>query len=403
MMKKIAAMLIVAVMLVMTSLSANATMEFTTVDAPYGIMYKVYNDTVAERISISCCFTDSYAAVTSMSNEESAARYGMTNISTYVQIDYRIDGGNWQYSELWETTPSAPHYGGQVPNGETVRTFDLLYLVNDRSVKDAGALVMKNEQGQTVFDLDNHTLEFRMRVSMKYTDVIDQVKVSQWSEVIKVERNPDFGKAPGELETPKASNPRIEYQEDERPYIVFDVMTPESVKKAEAWFSTQQPTYVSLIAEIDKGNGSWESVSLSGNSHYANETKSIYLEDIDLEDTSKMRVRLHYLVYAEEKTIYSEYSDILEFDVPRWVEGKGIMHAKCKVCGICRPIFGKCMFVIGGIVLLVVIIAAVPVKMKLDKISAQKAALEEERQKKLEAERKAYDKAKQEKKKKNKK
>lgn len=404
MMKKITAAALAFMLVVMSAFCASAAIELESIDAPYGVKYKVYNDGVAERVSVSCQFTDAYAALSGMTSEESAARYGITDIYTYIQIDYRIDGGEWQKTDLWETTPDAADYGGKVPNGDTVRVFDLLYLVNQRDIKNSGALYKENDKGQKVFDLDNHTLEFRMRTSMGYTSNIPQVMNSEWTQVIKVERNADFGKAPTELEAPKISNPQIMYLDNEMPYLAFDVMTPESIKEAEAWFSTQQPTYISLLVEIDRGTGSWESTNFAAStSHYANETKGIYLNSVDVEDASQMRVRVNYVAYAEEKTLYSEYSDVLEFDVPRWVEGKGLMHAKCKVCGICYPIFGKCMFVIGGIILLVAVIAAIPTKMAIDKKLAAKAAAEEEKQRKLEEERKAYNKLKQEKKNKNKK
>lgn len=403
-MKRITAFVLALMMVAMSAFCASAAMELGEIDAPYGIKYKVYNDTVAERVSISCQFTDAYAALTGMTDEESAARYGITDIYTYIQIDYRIDGGEWHYKEQWETTPSAPDYGGEVPKGDTVRVFDLLYLINERDINNAGALVKINDKGQKTFDLDNHILEFRMRISMRYNETVTQIKTSEWTEVVKVERNADFGKAPTELEAPKASNPKVAYLDDEMPYLTFDVMTPESIKEAEAWLSTQMPTYISLNVEIDRGNGSWEPTNFAvAVSSFANETKGIYLNATDVEDVAKMSVRLNYVAYLSDKTLYSEYSDVLEFDVPRWVEGKGIMHAKCKVCGICRPIFGKCMFVIGGIILLVAVIAAVPVKMAVDRKLAAKVAAEEEKQRRLEEERKAYDKLKQEKKNKNKK
>ncbi len=403
-MKRITAFVLAFMMVALSVFCANAAMELGTIDAPYGIKYKVYNDTVAERVSISCQFTDAYAALTGMTNEESAARYGVTDIYTYVQIDYRVDGGEWHYKELWETTPTAPDYGGEVPKGDTVRVFDLLYLINERDIKNAGALVKVNDKGQKVFDLDKHTLEFRMRTSMGYTTTAPQIMTSEWSEVVKVERNADFGKAPSELEAPEVSNPQIMYLDNEMPYLAFDVMTPESIKEAEAWLSTQEPTYISLNVEIDRGTGSWENTNFAvSTSHYANETKGIYLNGVDVEDVSHMRVRLNYIAYLSDKTLYSEYSDVLEFDVPRWVEGKGLMHAKCKVCGICYPIFGKCMFVIGGVILLVAVIAAIPVKMVIDKKLAAKAAAEEEKLRRVEEERKAYNKLKQEKKNKNKK
>ncbi|MBQ3499116.1 MAG: hypothetical protein IJA87_08320 [Clostridia bacterium] len=404
MVKKYLALILALIVISVSAITANASVELTEIDDPYGIVYKVYDDSVAERVSISCIFTDDYAAMTGMTNEESQKKYGFINASTYVQIDYRIDGGEWQADEIWETTPNAAQYGGNVPAGDTVRTFDLLYLINEIDIKNAGALAKKDDKGRNVFDLDNHTLEFRIRTTMTFTDRIAQVITSEWSDTIKVERNKDFGEAPTDLEAPELYDARIAYLDDEMPYLAFELKTPESIKEAEAWFSTQEPTYVTLLVELDRGDGAWESVNLSVSAgHYVNETKAIYLTASDVEDVSEMKVRARYVTYLEDKTLYSDYSDVLEFSVPRWVEGKGIMHAKCKVCGICYPIFGQCMFVIGGIALLVAVVVAVPVKMNLDKKKAKKAAEEEERQRKLEEERRAYDKAKKDKKNKNKK
>ena len=407
-MKKTLSFLLVIAALMLCVVPASAVVKLETIDAPYGVTYKVYNDTVSERVSISCLFTDNYAAISDMTNEESMEKYGITDIFTVVQIDYRIDGGKWQSNATWGTTYDAAEYGGEVPKGDTVRTFDLLYLNNEATQKKVGDLCKKNERGQNVFDLDNHTLEFRLRTFMGYTTTVGQVITSDWTEVVNVERDADFGKAPDKLDAPQISDAQVKYQENEMPYLSFEVMTPESIKKAEAWFSTQQPTYISMLVEIDRGQGSWENIDLAlSESYYANETKGILLSAVDVEDVSKMRLRTRYLAYVETENgtqpIYSEYSDVLEYDVPRWVEGKGLMHAKCKVCGICHPVFGQCMFVIGGIILLIVAIAAVPLKMHMDKVKAKKFAEEEEKQRKLEEERKAYEREKQAKKQKNKK
>lgn len=409
-MKRSLFVLFVIILLAVSALPAAAVVELTSIEAPYGIMYKVYNDSVAERVSVSCLFTDNYAAISSMTNEESMEKYGISNINTYIQIDYRIDGGEWQADELWNTTPTASEQGGQVPKGDTVRTFDLLYLMNESTREKISDIVKTNEKGQYVFDLDNHTLEFRMRTSMLYTgNDVNQVETSEWTEVITVKRDADFGKAPSELEAPKLYNPRIEYrEEDEMPYLAFDVKTPESIKEAEAWLSTQMPTYISLNVEIAKGDGAWESAQFSGEGgHYSNETKTVYLTAVDVDDVSKMKIRAQYGTYIETEngtqSLDSEYSDEMEFDVPRWSEGKGIVHARCKICAICHPIFGQCMFVLGGIILVVLVVAAVPLKMYLDNVKKKKAAEEAEKKRRLEEERKAYDSKKQEKKQKNKK
>ena len=93
----------------------------------------------------------------------------------------------------------------------------------------------------------------------------------------------------------------------------------------------------------------------------------------------------------------------MSFKVPRWTEETGVTHPRCKVCGFCHPIFGICMFIWLGILLVVGLIAGIILKIKLDKRSAQKAQEEEERQKKIAAEQEARRKLKEEKKQKNKK
>ena len=387
--------------------NTSATLELGEIEAPYNIMYKVYDDTAAERVSISCNFTDEYAALTG--SAENMAKYGIINATTYVQIDYRIDGGDWHEEQVWGTTPNTADYGGNVPGGDTARVFDLLYLVNDAAIKDAGALATKDATGKSVFDLDNHTLEFKVRTTMTYTqNGYIRVTVSKWSDVIKVERNKDFGKAPTELEAPIVYNPQVAYMEDNMPYLTFSVRTPESVKKAEAWFSTQEPTYINLQVEIDKGDGSWQSVSYASNGHYVNETKAVYLEPLDVTDVTTMKVRAYYVVYSKDGTIYSDFNktdgvNYVEFSVPRWEDGE-LLSARCQVCGGCEPLFGKvCVWIVFGIAVMAAVIVGVPVKMSIDKAKAKKAAEEEMKQRKIKEERAAYDKIKKDKKNKSKK
>ncbi len=404
MIKRCFALLIVLIVAAMSVTVASAAVELE-IDTPYGIIYKVSGENnSSERVSISCIFSDEFAALTSADNEENMTKYGIINATAYVQVDYCIDGGDWHEEQVWGTTPTEAPYVGNVTPGDTVKHLDLLYLLNDYDIENAGALAVKDENGRYVFDLDNHTLEFKLRIALLYTkDGRMQVTTSEWSEAIKVERDKDFGEAPTELDVPIVNAPVVAYQENQMPYLTFFVRTPESIKEAEAWLFTQEPATVSLQIEIDKGDGSWQSVNYSSNGNYVNETKAIYLDVPDVADASTMKVRAMYVAYLKDKTLTSDYSEVLEFSVPRWEEGKGIMHAKCQFCGICRPIFGKCMFVVGGIVLLVAVIAAVPVKMMIDRAKVKKAEAEKERQRKIKEEREAYDKLKKDKKNKNKK
>lgn len=372
---------------------ASAVITIERADAPYDVVYSVYNDTYCDRISVSCLLTDNLAAMTSMSDKESAEKYGATNIYAYLQLDYRIDGGEWQADEVWETTPTASTYGVQLMPGEVVKTMDLLYLANDSALEDAGVLAKVDSDGKRTFDLDNHTLEFRIRVSMGLTRKINEVVTSEWTDTITVKRGNNYGEAPKELDAPQLLNLEVKQDsEDKCPYLTFFVKMPESVKKAESWLSTQMPTYISTQYFLDNGSGNWTDVQVyspSGSS-YSNETKFLYLSNTDVTDVSTMKVRARYQVYLQNsEQMLSEFSETLSVDTPRWVEGKGILHAKCKVCGVCRPIFGICDFVILGVVIVAAVIAIVPIKMSIDRKKAQKALEEEEKKRLAQAERAA--------------
>ena len=104
-----------------------------------------------------------------------------------------------------------------------------------------------------------------------------------------------------------------------------------------------------------------------------------------------------------ENPIYSEESETLKVVAPRWEEGKGVLHAKCTTCGICKPVFGKCAFIVFGIVAAVLVVAAIIAKIQLDKVRAKKAEAEAERQRKIEADKQKYNELKKAKKEKNKK
>ncbi len=402
-MKKLISVLFCLALALSLCTPALAIETLNEIDAPYGVEYKVNSDGTSERITIACMLSDSLTEITGDTAVQE--RYGITYVYPCIQLDYRIDGGDWQYTSEWDTAPDSSFYGSSLGTGEAAKTLDLLYLTNETAVEACGELAVKTEDGQKLFDLENHSLEFRLRVSLGYTSGANYVINSEWTDVIKVEREQDFEALPTEFEAPIVSDLKVELMQDtDMPYLTVNVKTPESIKKAQTLYSTQNKTGFALLCYADTGDG-FEQVSLSsGGGYCSNETKKIYLSGSDFADENKVKVKLKYMIYdADENVLYSEESEVLEVKTPRWVEGKGILHAKCTTCGICRPIFGQCMFIVFGVAAVAAIIAAVIAKMQIDKARRKKEELESERQRKIAEQKAAYDARKKENKAKNRK
>lgn len=397
-MKKFSALIITFILMLclcFPCFAAFGTIEH--VDAPYSIKYSVYNDGNNERVIVSCLLTDELARLTANPGN------GITQAYGYIQADYRIDGGEWQYTTDWDTQPDICDYGISISSGATVTSFDIMYLTNQTAVDNAGVLVKTLESGERVFDLENHSLEIRLRASVGYISTGSYITHSDWTEVIKIERK-DAPELPTEFEAPEISNLQVHYTDEEAPYFTFDVKTPESMKEAQSMYLAYVPSGFQLKCYVDYGDG-WTDTSMSSSGgFFSNETKTVRFTSSTFDDEKTFKFKLSYLIYdSDDNAIYSEESEVLKDVAPRWKEGKGVMHAKCTTCGICKPIFGKCMFIVFGIVAVVLVVAAIIAKIQLDKVRAKKAEAEAERQRKIEEDKAAYNARKQANKEKNKK
>ncbi|MBQ9553091.1 MAG: hypothetical protein IJU96_10055 [Clostridia bacterium] len=413
-MKKLTAWLLAVIMIAAAgalSFTASAEIKLDELDTPQTILYRVYDDGYCERINVSCVFSDRFTIFTLYSEEERQKKYGMEQARAYLQLDYRIDSGDWQYSSLWDSDPTSMRFYRELYAGDCVRSMELFYL-NDAANRELAGSLCKTDSKKTadgtdryVFDFENHTLYFRVRLAVNYRVGEDtRIVTSDWSNVITVTRDADPGKAPTELEKPVLRDAQVKYDENtEMPYLSLRFDTPETIKKAEAWLMTQRQSQVGVDAVL-KVSTEERTATISTQVGYASdEEKTIMLEASDCDDARTLKLKVRYLAYIDDQPIYSDYSDEVSFKVPRWTEETGVTHPRCKVCGFCHPIFGICMFIWLGILLVVGLIAGIILKIKLDKRSAQKAREEEERQKKIAAEQEARRNLKEEKKQKNKK
>lgn len=393
------------------ALTASAVIKLDQLESPRDVQFRVYDDGYCERVNIGCVFSEQFTNFTLCSEEERQEKYGMENAAFFLQLDYRIDSGEWQYNSLWDSDLTAPSFYKQLSSGDCVCALELFYLNNAQNRELAGGLCKADDKkaadGSTryVFDFVNHALYFRMRLAVHYNVGQDtRMLVSEWTNPVTVTRENDPGKAPTELEKPLLRDAQVKYDEStEMPYLAVRFDTPESIKEAEAWLTVQKQSQIAVDAVLKVGSEE-KNVTLSTRVGYASdEEKTIMLEPSDCDDARTLTLKVRYLTYLDDQSLTSPYSDEVSFDVPRWTAEKGLTHPKCKVCGFCRPIFGLCMFLWLGILLLVGVVVGVVLKMKLDKKKAQKARAEEERQRRIAAEQEARRKLKEEKKQRNKK
>ncbi len=387
------------------AIPSQASEGLDKIDAPYMVEYTVRDDGKSERVVIACALTDEFASLTG--DRATMVKHGISSAYSYIQLDYRVDGGEWQYSKEWDNNPEASFYGSALNVGETVKTLDLLYLNNDTAVKNAGALAVKTEDGKNAFDFENHSLEFRLRAVLAgAVEAGNFIMLSDWTEPVAVKRDATSPEIPREFETPEISDVRVEYVEGtDMPYISFKAAVPESIKQAQIIYTTHGNSGMILRAYVDLGGGFEQATISSTGGYFSNEEKKIYFNATDFDDEKLVKVKFCYFCYDEkDNPLTSEETEHFKVITPRWVEGKGLLPAKCTTCGICTPIGGKlCMFIFFGIAAAVIIVAAIVAKMQIDKARVRKAEAEEERQRKLEAERAAYNAKKQQNKQKNKK
>lgn len=340
-----------------------AAVKELEINAPTKVYYRIYEDELGERITVSSVLTEKLSLLTALDEETLKESYGVSMLLPYVQVDAKIDGGEWLSLDGWDETPDVAGFSSAFSAGDAFRNVDIFMLSLETGRKAAGKLSVKKD-GKYVFDLEKHTLEIRSRV-IAYAGASDAVVFSPWTEPVKVTRGnklPEFGK---KLPKPDVSDVKVDYvSTSEMPFLSFKVRADESFREAAALLSINEKKYVTLECEASYGDGVYEPVNLaSDSSAVALDDKIIYFNDYQLEDAFLMSVRVRYVVYLDSsETITSEWSEVRHADIPRWKEGKGIMHAKCKVCGVCYPILGLCDFVWLAILLAIAGVAAVAVK-----------------------------------------
>lgn len=334
----------------------------------------------------------------------------------YLQIDCKVDGGDWHYVPEWDVD-EYPQEGQpydmvlyqRLWASETQSTYrstgafiDPWYGRDDDS--NAGFLkpLIKEDGENAYLDLDNHTLSFRLRYLIKYNnDTMTEEELeanewqdssylySDWSDEISIGKNGTQVElaAPEKIEAPTIS--QLTYIEGERDddnvtslwkvFVDFPKSNGDAAKYYEIIEDAFEPLQAILEYRVLK-NGEWGEWTETywGNSDWLfSMWKDFEVQGADENDSIEFRVHILNNVDREKN---SDYSNVLScyagtvFDtepVTCGTEQKGTdleptdldvkpENKKCKVCGIClvQPL-GICLFIWLAIILAVIILVII--------------------------------------------
>lgn len=348
-------------------------------------------------------------AITSMGEEAFQQQYGASfNDGIYIQVDAKFDDGAWLSANGdWDVFD----YGENIDHkNENFRLYDifwqddsskihcfsqsfLAYFSSDTEthVNDFLMPYIKQDSTKTYyfFDIENHTVSYRYRFYLTYTDTAsneDHTLFSDWSaetSIGKDAENIEFS-APTEIEAPVLSD--FSLKEDEYGYCnaFYHMDVPKSVFESQRYFIIEQNCYdpYTLESQIRVDGGEWtDFFTINGGWLGGTVRSTSFMEDSPMTLGSDVEIRVR-LVCKALGNMTSEWSNSIG-NVP--IDGENLKgpsadltelppapDEKCSLCGICpvQPL-GICLFVwIGIAVVAVAAVVCIAVKSRHKKNSS---------------------------------
>ncbi len=263
--------------------------------------------------------------------------YGLDDMSLVMQIDYKIDDGEWQYDAAWDeeiygcdfvNCTCWPHAGDWLCDNASVLGGGDENMTDYENIKDALVWIYNDYYGydRPNFDDENHTVTFRARYMLQYSDAETyetQAFFSDWSEEQSIGKDGNQGEltAPAALPAPQISNLQVLTEEAGNYYMTFELFYPIEMAYADyyyynmnSWFFDWQGTVGVLYAEININNTGWQEVAVINGSWVTGGTRIIDSEDTDgipFTDYDYIQLRVRQC-YSEPLT--GDYSNIISIN-----------------------------------------------------------------------------------------
>jgi len=323
--------------------------------------------------------------------------YGCNVDYVNLQVDVKIDGGNYHHQPSWDEN----EYQDNLPNyllckheinanstaasyQEGTAVMDSRYSGEEKGfMKDILKTVTEDDNTFDIIDLESHTATFRTRYIIHYrNDSGEKTIFSDWSNEVSIGKNGTQKnlEAPKKIVAPEISEFKYErgYTNDAGTRTTdwsLYVKYPQSILDAEMYYCVNgafEP--IKAITEYRVNGGEWQETYWGNPEWLSTGYKGFSIEDT--QESDKIEFRVHLSNNADEN-LQGEYSEILVAQNGKIAgyEGnndKSISDGaqidtdssnKCKVCGICpiQPL-GICLFIWIAIIIVVIIVIVIIAK-----------------------------------------
>lgn len=267
---------------------------------------------------------------------------GIDSIGHTAQIDWKLNDGNWHYTQDWDTLSGDYSFDSGIYDetgyldGETTQEIMIFDLRNGDSENTAlqtmlGSAMIRgtDESGEdNRLDLENNTFYFRVRLIVDYNDSNlgeDNFILSPWSEILAYGKNATALVKPTYLETPTISNPVVGKNDDGSPKITFTVITPKQVQDANNYIQAKDAADIEVQHQININGTGWIEGE-AGVWWLSGETRSISVPTTDDNgkvvevDKAYIQVRMRYAHdgSASVGAMTSEWSNVISVNTPSW-------------------------------------------------------------------------------------
>ncbi len=302
--------------------------------------------------------------VDDIANQENYAKYGLTDAVYYdtnIQLDWRIDGGAWHYSQEWDSGNESregadayyyyrelgPYYDERASSTMILRlptqenwSSDYEGWKTAMTAAGAGDLTVSDE-GYMHLDLTRHKVDIRVRMltSLRGVDVDTAYGeeysyhyiLSPWSAIASVGKGVATVEYPTALPVPTVTNFAVGAAkndgtvDDGYPIFTYHLTVPADVAELAARATALWAT-LGIEGQVNVNNGGWQDIRIGSASWAAvtDGTYTGYMPNLTQGDyttvlggTCEFRTRYHWF-NGEGSELYSDWSTPLSFGSDAW-------------------------------------------------------------------------------------
>ena len=320
-----------AVYLIVFSIGAYAYTPPTTFGAPnsFGVSYEAVDNSGAFKGFNATITMPSDLRALIDASEDANSEFNQNqyfNLFVRLQLDYKIDNGNWHYDSSWDAVDKMgdQSFSLMTSVGSGVYTTDVTYYEDDYFEKYFSTELTPPNEAY----FDTHTWHFRTRFVVSYTGPQgEEYFTSPWSDTVNYTNAATEYPAKLIAHAPVLKSIAQGKYANDAPYLTVITMKPHTdLDKLSAISSN----HLMIQVWIKVDDGEWKLGDESIYKENLTIDASDYLGSVSNFDAAQYQIKTRYAfdyywypAAGKTGTIYSPYSNILTHGMDGWSEASG--------------------------------------------------------------------------------